>query len=87
MRLRLLVGLLCVSCVFAHINDYITIPGLKVPTEYHTRVLIVDTFTDFLWANLYIGYIKLFENRIFYAFVYLGIGGALEYTNPAPKTE
>jgi lathosterol oxidase len=53
--LRTIIGILCVTGVLAHINDIIVIPGLRVPSEFHTRVLIVDTFADFLWANLYIG--------------------------------
>jgi hypothetical protein len=57
----------------------ITIPGLKIPREFHTRVLEIDTLTDFLWANLYVG--------SFYYFIYLGVGTLLENTNPIPKSE
>lgn len=32
------------------------LPGLKLPQNTKTRVLIIDTFEDFLWANLYVGY-------------------------------
>jgi lathosterol oxidase len=57
----------------------ITIPGLKIPSSYDTRVLEIDTFLDFIWATLYIG--------VFNYCIYLGVGSALEFTNPIPKTE
>lgn len=76
--------------VEAHVTDYIKVPGLNLPNlnELNTRVLIIETFADFLWANFYVGYEDvLMKYRIFYYMLYLGVGTALESTNPAPKTE
>ena len=43
--------------ISAHIGDYVMIPGLKLAsfTDLNTRVLCIDSFSDFLWANLYVG--------------------------------
>lgn len=63
--IRFLIAMLCLTGVYAHINDIISIPGLRIPNEYHTRVLIIDSFTDFLFANLYIGYSRLYNVDFF----------------------
>jgi hypothetical protein len=54
-KLRIILFLTIISSVYAHINDIIVIPGLKVPKELHTRVLEVDTLNDWFFANIYIG--------------------------------
>ena len=43
--------------ISAHISDYVMIPGLKLASisDLNTRVLCIDSFSDFLWANLYVG--------------------------------
>lgn len=51
-----LASLLFVS-VAAHFTDLLVIPGLKLPqlNELNTMVLKIETFNDFLFANLYVG--------------------------------
>lgn len=53
------ISVLCAS-VTAHITDFIIIPGLKLPaaSQLHSHLLHIDTFTDFLYANLYVGYMS-----------------------------
>lgn len=55
------------------------IPGLKQPKDINVSLLEINDFTDWLWANFWIG--------LFYASKYIIIGYALELTHPAPKTE
>lgn len=59
MKLLLQILILGISftCVMAHISDMIKLPGLRLPSldELNTRVLIIESFSDFLWANLYVG--------------------------------
>ncbi|CAD8187727.1 unnamed protein product [Paramecium pentaurelia] len=74
-----IISLLLTTCYAFNIHQYATmLPGLKLPPNTKTRVLIIDTFEDFLWANLYVG--------LFYYFSYLATGAALEFTNPIPKS-
>ena len=49
-------SLLFTTCYAFNIHEYAAmLPGLKLPQNTKTRVLIIDTFEDFLWANLYVG--------------------------------
>lgn len=47
--------MLSMTCVVAHINDFIVVPGLKMPLEFHTRILEVDSFEDFLYTFIFVG--------------------------------
>lgn len=82
-----LLSLCLTTCYALNIHQYAAmLPGLKLPPNTKTRVLIIDTFEDFLWANVYVGYIMIYNIRLFYYFSYLATGAALEFTNPIPKS-
>ena len=63
----------------------VSIPGMQPISNPFVEVLHIENFTDFLYANLYVGG--------FYYLLYLGVGSnrviylaILEYTNPIPKS-
>lgn len=57
MKFKYIFSCLLFASVSAHVIDYIRLPGLKLPllSELNTKVLTIETFTDFLWSNLYVG--------------------------------
>ena len=56
-----IISLLLTTCYAFNIHEYAAmLPGLKLPPNTKTRVLVIDTFEDFLWANLYVGYYDIY---------------------------
>lgn len=56
--IKLAIVFASVCSVSAHIQDYIRIPGLRLASlnELNFRILKIESFFDFLWANLYVGF-------------------------------
>lgn len=37
-------------------NDYISVPFLKFPDDLSENVLLIENWTDYVFASVYIGY-------------------------------
>lgn len=82
------IGVLFILSLLAHAKGWISLPGLNIESEFHTRVLAIDTPFEYLMVNLYIGYIQInLDIRAFYYLTTLRLGIILEELNSLPKTE